>query len=117
MNGERPDLEALSRLPADRPVVMVNLMKFTAQGRDGYQRYVDEATPHLKRIGARVRYAGDRRESVLGSDVWWDAIMVVEYPSPQAFIDMVTDPGYRDAHRLRNDALERHELIATTAWS
>ena len=118
MNADVPDLDALMRLPADQPVVMVNLMTFRPDdGRDHYARYVTEATPHLQRVGATVRYAGDAGASVLGDGGWWDAIMLVEYPTPQAFVDMVSDPGYRDAHRLRNAALERHELIATTVWS
>lgn len=113
-----PDLDALMRLPADQPVVMVNLMKFhPGDGRDQYARYVAAATPHLQRVGATMRYAGDAGAGVLGDGLWWDAIMLVEYPTPQAFVDMVSDPGYRDAHRLRNAALERHDLIATTVWS
>ncbi|MCV7149941.1 DUF1330 domain-containing protein [Mycolicibacterium pyrenivorans] len=116
--SEVPDLEALLRLPADQPVVMVNLMKFhPGEGRDHYARYVAAATPHLQRVGAKTRYAGDVGAGVLGGAVWWDAVLLVEYPTPQAFVDMVSDPGYRDAHRLRNAALERHELIATTVWS
>jgi len=48
---------------------------------------------------------------------WWDVILIVEYPSPQAFIDMVTDPAYAEAHEHRAAALERGDLIATSTWS
>lgn len=117
--SEVPDLEALLRLPADQPVVMVNLMKFhPGEGRDHYARYVAAATRICSgsggpRLATPVTWA--RRPG--GGAVWWDAVLLVEYPTPQAFVDMVSDPGYRDAHRLRNAALERHELIATTVWS
>ena len=112
-----PDLEGLLRLPADQPVVMVNLMKFHPDGREHYSRYVAAATPHLQRVGATARYGGDVGATILGDAAWWDAVLLVEYPTPAAFIDMVSDPGYHDAHKLRNAALERHELIATTVWS
>jgi hypothetical protein len=41
----------------------------------------------------------------------------VEYPSPQAFIDMVTDAGYLTVHEFRTAALEHGDLIATSTWS
>jgi hypothetical protein len=57
--GDVPDLDALRKLPADQPVVMVNLMKFhPGDGRDHYARYVAAAISHLQRVGATTRYAG-----------------------------------------------------------
>jgi hypothetical protein len=47
---------------------------------------------------------------------WWDAVLVVRYPTRQAFMDMVTGEGYADVHEHRSAALERAELIATSAW-
>jgi hypothetical protein len=46
----------------------------------------------------RFTRAGHRR----GEKPWWDAIIVVEYPSPAAFLDMVSDRG---------------DLIATSIWT
>ncbi|OBG19586.1 DUF1330 domain-containing protein [Mycobacterium sp. 852002-51057_SCH5723018] len=111
---------ALAARPADAPVVMVNLLKFTAAGGLGsYQRYALEVAPHLVRVGATVRYAGTAPAYVIGEGErpWWDAILVVEYPTPQAFIDMVTTPEYAQVHEHRAAGLDRGELIATSAWS
>ncbi len=111
---------ALAARPADAPVLMVNLLKFKAQGGlESYQRYGREAAPHLERVGASVRYAGTAPAFVIGAGEkpWWDAILVVEYPTPQAFIDMVTTPEYAQVHEHRAAALERGDLIATSAWS
>jgi uncharacterized protein (DUF1330 family) len=112
-------MAALAARPADEPVVMVNLLKFTADGgRESYARYAQEVAPHLQRVGGTVRYAGGAPTQVIGDaeKPWWDAILVVEYPSPAAFIDMVTNAEYLEIHHFRANALERGDLIATT-WT
>ncbi len=111
---------ALAARPADQPVVMVNLLKFkTAGGLESYLQYGREVVPHLQRVGATVRYAGAAPTVVIGDgeQPWWDAILVVEYPTPQAFIDMVTTPEYAKVHEHRAAGLECGDLIATSAWS
>lgn len=111
---------ALAARPADAPVVMVNLLKFRAQGGlESYQRYGREVAPHLERVGATVRYAGTAPAFVIGDGEkpWWDAVLIVEYPTPQAFIDMVTTHEYAKVHEHRAAALERGDLIATSVWS
>lgn len=111
---------ALAARPADAPVVMVNLLKFRADGGvDSYLRYGQEVVPHLQRVGGVVRYAGNAPTQVIGDGEkpWWDAILVVEYPSPAAFIDMVTNAEYLEIHQLRSAGLDRGDLIATSAWT
>ena len=84
-----------------------------------YAQYGREVAPHLERVGATVRYAGGAASVVIGDGErpWWDAILIVEYPSPQAFIDMVTNQDYLKVHEHRAAALERGDLIATSTWS
>ncbi len=118
--NDLPNFAALATLPQDQPVVMVNLLAFRADGGlDGYRRYAEEVAPHLERVGATVRYGGTTPAVVLGEvdTAWWDAILLVEYPTPGAFIDMVSDPGYLEVHQHRAGALVRGDLIATTHWS
>lgn len=112
-------IEALAARPADEPVVMVNLLQFNDGGRDSYRRYAHEVVPHLQRVGGTVRYAGTAPAQVIGDDAgpWWDAILVVEYPSPAAFLDMVTNEDYRRIHEYRAAALQRGDLIATSTWA
>ncbi len=118
---DRPvNLKALADLPADSPVVMINLLKFHAgDGVQHYQQYAREVQPHLDRVGAAVRYAGTTPHNIIGDGErpWWDAILVVEYPSPQAFADMVLDPGYQRVHGHRAAALEQGDLVATSHWA
>jgi uncharacterized protein (DUF1330 family) len=111
---------ALAARPADAPVVMVNLLKFKQPGgRERYLQYGEEAAPHLERVGATIRYGGTAPAVVLGEGErpWWDAILIVEYPTPAAFIDMVTSEAYAKVHEHRAAALDRGDLIATSAWS
>lgn len=110
---------ALAARPADQPVVMINLLKFRADGgRESYARYAQEVVPHLQRVGGTVRYSGGSPSQVIGDGEkpWWDAILVVEYPSPAAFIDMVTNEEYLTIHHYRVDGLDRGDLIATS-WA
>lgn len=109
----------LAGLPADEPVVMINLLRFKQpDGASHYARYAREVAPHLGAVGARGRYAGAARAFVIGEGArpWWDAILVVDYPTPQAFLTMVTSEGYAEVHVHREAALERAELIATSGW-
>jgi len=123
MSGLEPTADqfaALAARPADAPVVMVNLLKFESSGGlERYLQYGREVTPHLERVGAALRYAGGTPSVVIGDDdrPWWDAILIVEYPTPQAFIDMVTNPAYLKVHEHRAAALDRGDLIATSTWS
>ena len=70
------------------------------------------------KVGGKVRYAGANPHNVIGDGArpWWDAILVVEYPSPQAFVDMVRDPAYQKVHEHRAAALEQGDLVATSQW-
>jgi uncharacterized protein (DUF1330 family) len=113
-------LAALASRQADVPVVMINLLQFRADGgRESYLRYAQEVAPHLQRVGGTVRYAGAAPGVVIGDGEkpWWDAIIVVEYPSPAAFLDMVTNEEYLKVHEYRAAGLDRGDLIATSIWT
>ena len=111
---------ALAARPADEPVVMINLLQFRADGgRQSYIRYAQGVTPHLQRVGGTVRYAGVSPSMVIGDGEkpWWEAIIVVEYPSPAAFVGMVSNEDYLNLHEHRAAGLDRGDLIATSIWT
>jgi uncharacterized protein (DUF1330 family) len=113
-------LAELAARPTDVPVVMINLLQFRADGgRESYVRYAQEVAPHLQRVGGTVRYAGAAPGVVIGDGEkpWWDAIIVVEYPSPAAFLDMVSNEEYLKVHEYRAAGLDRGDLIATSMWA
>jgi uncharacterized protein (DUF1330 family) len=100
------------------PVVMLNLLRFQPDGgRERYAEYVAHfrrtAAPH----GAEVVYAGDGSTALVADDGQsWDAVLLVRYPSRQAFSDMVRDPEYAAGTHLRTEALAEAVLQATTPW-
>lgn len=109
-------VSALAASTHEGPVQMINLLRFRPDGgREGYGRYMEAVPPHLDAVGARVVAFSAARVVVIGDDErpWWDAILTVEYPSIQAFLQMVTSEAYQAITQLRTDALERAELIAT----
>jgi uncharacterized protein (DUF1330 family) len=113
-------LAALAARQADAPVVMINLLQLKADGgRESYLRYTREVAPHLQRVGGTVRYVGASPSVVIGDGEkpWWDAIIVVEYPSSAAFLDMVTNEEYLKVHEYRAAGLDRGDLIATSVWT
>lgn len=114
-----PTREQLERLMAggDGPVVMLNLLRFSPDGgRESYARYGEGVLPILARIGARVVWQGRADSVVIGDDDvdGWDTVLLVEYPSRQAFLGMVTSPEYQEIAAHRGAALADSRLVACT---
>lgn len=100
------------------PVVMLNLLRYKPDGgRERYQQYVDHFRRTASRFGAEVLYVGEG-SSVLVAEPGqqWDSVLIVRYPSRQAFSDMVRDPEYNAGTHLRTDALVEAVLQATVPW-
>jgi uncharacterized protein (DUF1330 family) len=110
----------LKRYLAEDPggeVVMLNLLRFADGGRTSYDQYAAEIVPFLREVGGRLLYAGDCSTSLVPSNgSGWDAVMLVRYPSRQAFSAMVANPEYQKITHLRTEALEEAVLQATTPW-
>ncbi|MDP9430747.1 MAG: DUF1330 domain-containing protein [Actinomycetota bacterium] len=100
------------------PVVMLNLLRFADGGRKSYAQYARALSEtFLPRYGGAVIYAGDGGTPLVaeqGQD--WDAVLLVRYPSREAFSRMVADPEYQEVTRLRTAALTEAVLQPTTAW-
>lgn len=93
-----------------RPVVMLNLLAFKPEGgRERYEEYAAAVAPLLAKVGGRIVFAGDPSAVLLGSDSW-DLVALVEYPSRQAFLDMIASEAYQAVGHLRTEALSRGEL-------
>ncbi len=117
-------LQGLSASDDAGPVVMLNLLRFKARadgideadgitGAEAYQRYAAAATEFLASAGGRVLFAGAAQESVIGpQEGEWDLVLFVQYPSRRAFLTMIGDPAYLEAHRHRAAALADSRLIA-----
>jgi uncharacterized protein (DUF1330 family) len=125
-----PSPEAFERFLASAtagPVVMINLLRYRDRaayppeaaatgctGREAYQRYAEVAVSTVAGVGGRVVWMGTVGATVIGpSDETWDDAALVEYPSRDAFLTMVSQPDYQAAVVHRTAALADSRLIAT----
>ncbi|HEY1285082.1 MAG TPA: DUF1330 domain-containing protein [Solirubrobacterales bacterium] len=111
---ETPNQEGFAALAArsddGRPVVMLNLLAFKPDGgEERYMEYGAAVAPLLERVGGRIVFLGQPAPVLLG-DESWDMVALVEYPSRQAFLDMVGSEEYQAIAHLRTEALAKGEL-------
>ena len=115
------NLEFVESLP-DAPVVMVNLVRFRERSLDGngsgwdaYLRYSKADMPLLKRVGATVLWSGHAAGASIGDlqGRRWDWVVLVHYPTPAAFLSMVTSPEYQLANVDRENGVEDHLILAS----
>ena len=114
------DIQAFVTDPDEGPVVMLNLLKFRERatgeegsGADAYRRYGDAVIKMVEARGGRLIWSGRPTRVLIGSDAdRWDAIALVEYPNPRAFVEMATSVEYQKIHHHREAGLEGTVLIA-----
>jgi uncharacterized protein (DUF1330 family) len=110
--------------PADTPVVMLNLLRFKPRadapdaglsGVEAYRLYGEPMRRIVEERGGRFLWMGRVDSFVIGaSDVGFDAVALMEYPSRRAFVEIVNDPRVREIGAHRAAGLEGQWLIATT---
>lgn len=92
------------------PVTMLNLLSFNLEGgRERYAEYGEAVLPLLEKAGGRLVFQGAAAPVVLGEDSW-DLVLLVEYPTRGAFLEMVQSPEYQAIAHLRTEALAKGEL-------
>ena len=121
----RDQFEAFKELPRDEPIMMLNLLCFRekaayddgrkATGAEAYEAFGRESAPVFHRVGGEIIWRGKPEVMLIGpEDQHWDLIFVARYPSAGAFLEMVTDPRYREAVKHRQAAVLDSRLIRTT---
>lgn len=108
---------AFMELPIDKPLKMLNLLKFkdkvegsNISGEEQYNIYMKAAIPFIKETEAKVVFYGSARFSLIGPEASeWDKVIIVSYPSRAHFVKMVTNGSY--PADLRIAALEDSRLI------
>src|SRR5215510_11483022 len=122
-----PEKEQIERLLTgipDRPVVMLNLLRFKERadapdqglsGEQAYQRYADEMVPLVERLGGRVIWSGRVDSQVIGVGAeGFHMAALVEYPSRKAFVEVATSPEVAAIGVHRAAGLEGQWLLAAT---
>jgi len=123
----RPQFDAFKALPRDTPIQMLNLIRLKplaeypqdhpdhgkgVTGLDAYRAYGRSSAAVFARVGARQVWAGRPETVVTGPpDERWDLAFIAEYPSAAAFLEMVTDQGYREHVKHRTAGVEDSRLI------
>ena len=136
IDPDREAWEAFKALPRDTPIQMLNLIRLKPRaeypaghpdhgkdisGAEAYRAYGRAIAPVFERLGARQVWAGKPQVMVTGpKSEAWELAFIAEYPTSQAFIDMVRDAHYREhvvSHRtaavadsrlLRLEPLDAH---------
>ncbi len=122
---------AAAAIPAGTPIVMLNLLRYHPQatygdaapdqapcsGREAYhQRYVPAFGRLTQGQGIQPVWVGTALARLVGPPAeQWDEIALVEYPSFEAFRQLVESPEYlAEAAPHRLAALADWQLLATT---
>jgi haloalkane dehalogenase len=99
-------MQAFLALPDDRPIVMVNLLKFKPDGGEAeYAKYAAAVQPILEKLGAKVLFSGKAHFCLIGQ-ADWDAIALVRYPRKKTLFQMATSPEYQAIHHHREAGLQ-----------
>ena len=125
LNPDRARFALFKDLPRDTPIHMLNLVRFRdraayedgtiATGREAYAAYSRETAPILKALGGRIVWSGKPQLMLIGPAAdegeAWDIAFIAEYPTAQAFIDMIRNPDYQKAALHRTAAVADSRLI------
>ena len=104
-----PDqIKEMSEPGHDRPIYMVNLLKFKEKaeyedgretemtGQKAYSLYGAEVVAHLAKVGGKPVIGGQVTGLRLGQvEELWDTVAIAMYPNRKAMLTMIMDPEYQ----------------------
>ncbi len=107
------------------PIHMLNLVRFREKaaypdgrnvtGAEAYAAYGSESYPVFSKLGGRIVWRGNFELMLIGpSEEKWDECFIAQYPSGDAFVEMVRDPIYREDVKHRQAAVLDSRLIRTS---
>lgn len=127
IDPSRDNFDRFKALPRDRPIHMLNLIKFKdvadypeghvkhgegLSGREAYALYIDGFQALVAGSGAAMVWEAPIECVVTGPEGEWDEAFVMGYPDAQSFFAMVKDEVYaRDVLPHRTAAVADSRLI------
>ena len=117
-----PDqIKELTQDGHDRPIYMVNLLKFKEKaeyedgretdltGAQAYGIYGREVVAHLQKVGGKPVIGGQVTGLRLGEvEELWDSVAIAMYPNRKAMFEMISDPEYAKSAVHRSAGLAGH---------
>ncbi|WP_146345053.1 DUF1330 domain-containing protein [Falsiphaeobacter marinintestinus] len=121
-NFTREGFAAFKANASAGPIQMLNFVRLREQavyddgtvatGPEAYAAYGRLTAPLLVKAKGHVVWRGQMEQMAIGpEDEVWDLCFIVEYPTSQAFIDMVSSAEYREAVVHRQAAVSDSRLI------
>ena len=108
-NTELDAIQAVADSGEDRPVLMLNLNRYSPDAEfpngDNYQKYMTVLADLLPRVGARILWRVPVQGQPVGEQPI-DEILAAWYPSHRAFIDLPNTEGAKENFRLRRLCVE-----------
>ena len=105
-------IEDFKNFPTDKPIKMVNLLKFKDKavyedgrktdlsGVEAYSIYATEVVNHLEKVGGKTLFFGEVKGLLIGEvEESWEWVAIAEYPSASAMYKMFTDSDYRESEK------------------
>jgi uncharacterized protein (DUF1330 family) len=103
-------IDLMSPRADEGPIYMLNLLRYKADGGEAaYREYAEANIPLVERFGVEIVVAATPAEALIGK-AHWHMVLVVRYPTRQAFIDMLNTALYEANEPIRTRALEDSEL-------
>jgi uncharacterized protein (DUF1330 family) len=107
-------------VPGTGPILMLNMLKFADR-----RLYIEEYLPAFNRVmellgmEAKMNMLSDVLANIVGDEGEdWDAILIVEYPSADAFLTVAQSDVYQEiAEPLRLSALADLKLYMTRQFA
>ena len=110
MTRLEPNVEVVSALAeGEGRFAVVLLIRHRADAE--YTAWIDAVLPRLSQVGARIVWVGNGAEPIVGEPSRrWDSIVVVEFPSRDAFLDLVQASGWNRVEGLRVAGMDQNEI-------
>jgi len=120
IKSSEEQMAQLMAYPKDTPLTMINILKFKKNtgngnetGRAAYTRYFKNVQPLVALSKAKLIWKGAVASTVVGDSKGQpDLIYLVEYPSVNHFLKLISNPDYQIIAKDRTIALEYGGLIA-----
>lgn len=99
-------IKQLMKLPSAEPMYVLNIINY--KNFSLYRWYGLAVLPILKLVGGNIEWAG-HPAAVLHGEAQCQSLLVVRYPTHQAFIRMIVNPYYAAINKLREKGVRSFE--------